>query len=114
MKKSILLVLGVFSSVILSYNNENPQSQYFDNDEDCSNSQDNCCDVDGRNMGISNVTSIVWEVTSGSVTIISRQNTSAAKFEFGSDFTIGTIKASSLVDGALCENSLNIKKNKLI
>jgi hypothetical protein len=127
MKKSILLVLGVLGIFIFSCNNnEDDQSQYFDNDEDCINTQGNCCDVDGRilvnpndtfiytyegsNNGVSNLTNIVWTVTSGSITIVGGQNTSKAKFKFGSDFTTGTIKAGSLVDGSFCENSLNITK----
>ncbi len=102
-------------------------SKYFDQDADCAvGASGTCCDVDGRVLVIPNnsytytvkgyrsestqLTNIVWEVTSGSITIESGQNTPEATFKFGPDFTTGTINAGSLVNGAHCESEISISK----
>jgi hypothetical protein len=133
MKKLEILFIGILFISITSCSKEEQkpfdESIYYDQDEDCGQSRGTCCDTDGRILVLPNQIysytyfnntssfanpnySINWEVLEGSITLISGQNSSEAKFKFGSDFTIGKISATGKVDSSCCEcnDVINITK----
>jgi hypothetical protein len=59
----------------------------------------------------SNIISSVftWEIVSGSITIISGQNTSVVTLEFGNDFTTGVVLGRAVGD-EICTESITINK----
>lgn len=130
MKKSYLLLLAISATVLYSCDKSETDpilvdnSKYYDQDEDCQQktSRGTCCDVDGRILVVPNhtytytyetnnaITNIEWEVMSGSITIISGQNTPKVKLKFGADFTEGQIIAKGTGASAGCDSNLNISK----
>jgi hypothetical protein len=134
MKKFKFLLTGLLFISVISCNKSEQKPlddpSYYDEDGNCEQSRGTCCDTDGRILVIPNETytytysnntvnvtdpnyKIIWEVLEGSIVLISGQNSSEAKFKFGSEFTTGKIRATGKVTNGCCECSNTIYVSKL-